>query len=328
MNVLAGDLGGTHVRLALYETKGSALELLVERAYASREFPDLEAVVGRFLEESFFRADRAAIGVAGPVVDGRCEVTNLPWVVDAQALKETFRWRGAWLLNDLEALAHGLLALGPHDFAVLAAGDEGARGNAALIAAGTGLGEAGLFWDGKSHRPFAAEGGHAGFAPESELEIELLRFLRRRFARVTWERVLSGPGLVNLFEFFVARHGATAPEWFVEAKTHGDPAAAISAAAQGRSCAEASAALDLFVRLYGSEAGNLALKVMARGGVYVGGGIAPKLLGRLATGTFLEAMRAKEPMRRLLENIPVKVVIHRRPALLGAARFAALAGKV
>lgn len=324
-NLLVGDIGGTNVRLALFEATGTELQLLVERGYASREHRGLAEILERFLEESFFHGDRLCLGVAGPVRDGRCQVTNLPWAVDVRALATRLRIKQAWLLNDLEALAHGLPALAPRDLAVLATGEERPEGNVALIAAGTGLGEAGLLWDGVGWRPFATEGGHAGFAPESELESELARYLRRRGGRVTWERVLSGPGLVNLFEFFLARGGAVAPEWFVEAREQGDPAAAISAAAADGRSHEALYALDLFVRLYGSEAGNLALRMKATGGVYLGGGIAPKLLGRLQSATFLEAFRGKEPMRELLERIPVRVITHRSASLLGAARYALLA---
>jgi glucokinase len=325
LQLLVGDVGGTNVRLALYESAGTDLQLLVERNYASREHRGVAEILERFLDESFFRSDRLCLGVAGPVRDGRCAVTNLPWVVDAGELAARLHLHHAWLLNDLEAFAYGLAALAPRDFAVLAPGDERPEGNAALIAAGTGLGEAGLFWDGTGWRPFATEGGHAGFAPESELEIELLRFLRRRGGRVTWERVLSGPGLVSLFEFFLARAGAVAPVWFTEARDHSDPAAAISAAASEGRSQEAIYALDLFVRLYGAEAGNLALKMKATGGVFLGGGIAPKMLGRLQSGAFLEAFHGKEPMRELLERIPVRVVTHRSAALLGAARYARLA---
>lgn len=322
VNILAGDIGGTNVRLALYEATGERLDLLAEKSFASRDHPGFPEIVARFLEGMARSVDRAAVGVAGPVVDGRCQVTNLPWIVDARALAQRFGWGGVWLLNDLEALAHGLAALAPGEFATLAPGAAGARGNRALIAAGTGLGQAGLYWDGERHWPFATEGGHAGFAPESELESELLGFLRPRLGRVGWENVLSGPGLANLFEFFLARSGAPEPAWYREATAAGDPPAAISAAAEAGQSFEANQALDLFVRLYGSEAGNLALKLNARGGLYLGGGIAPRLLDRLRSGAFLEAMRTKAPMRELLEAIPVRVVLHKSAALLGAARFA------
>ena len=326
VHILAGDIGGTNVRLALFEADGSDLTLLFERAYASREHRGVAEVVARFLEESLFRADRLCLGVAGPVRDGRCRLTNLPWTVDAQELATRFRLRGAWLLNDLEALAHALPALGGRDLAVLAPGEEGARGNLALIAAGTGLGEAGVHWDGAAWRPFATEGGHASFAPESELEIELLRFRRRRGGRVTSERLLSGPGIAALYEFFVARAGLPLPDWYAAAREEGDPAAAIAQAASEERSLEALATLDLFVRLYGAEAGNLALRMMATGGVFLGGGIAPRLLGRLASPTFLEAFHGREPMRELLERIPVHVILHRGAALLGAARWALQAG--
>jgi glucokinase len=326
LHLLAGDVGGTNVRLAFYEADGATLSLLFERSYASREHRGLDEILARFLDESLFRADRLCLGVAGPVRDGRCRLTNLPWTVDARELAARFRLRGAWLLNDLEALAHALPALGSRDLAVLTPGAEDARGNLALIAAGTGLGEAGVHWDGSVWRPFATEGGHASFAPESELEIELLRFLRKRGSRVTWERLLSGSGIAAIYEFFLARAGLPAPDWYAAAREEGDPAAAITQAASGERSHEALATLDLFVRLYGAEAGNLALRMMATGGVFLGGGIAPKLLGRLASSTFLEAFHGREPMRDLLERIPVRVILHRNAALLGAARWALVAG--
>lgn len=326
VHLLAGDVGGTNVRLALFEAAGSDLTLLFERTYASRDHRGMVEIVERFLEESLFRADRLCLGVAGPVRAGRSRLTNLPWTVDAAELAARFRLRGAWLLNDLEALAHSLPALGPRDLATLAPGEEGAQGNLALLAAGTGLGEAGVLWDGAAWRPFATEGGHASFAPESELEIELLRFLRRRGGRVTWEQLLSGPGIAALYDFFLARAGLPAPEWYEVAREEGDPAAAIAQAASEERSLEALAALDLFVRLYGAEAGNLALRMMATGGVFLGGGIAPRLLGRLGSPSFLEAFVAREPMRALLERIPVRVILHRGAALLGAARWALRAG--
>jgi glucokinase len=245
-------------------------------------------------------------------------------VVDAAGLRDCVGGAPVTLLNDLEANARGVLALEPDDFAVLNAGAADAAGNAALISAGTGLGEAGLFWDGSRHRPFASEGGHADFAPRGPLQMELAAALAARYGHVSFERVLSGPGLHGTYEFLQQRQGGPdeLPGLMAKLGTD-DPAAAIShAALEGRSelCRQA---LEIFVAVYGAEAGNLALKVLATGGVYLGGGIAPKILPALRAPAFLEAFAAKGRMRPLLEAIPVRVVLNDRAALIGAARHAA-----
>jgi glucokinase len=266
----------------------------------------------------------ACFGVAGPVMRGRAEVTNLPWTVDAREAAAALRLGEVWLINDLEATAYGIAALPASDFVVLHAGAPGATGNAAVIAAGTGLGEAGLLWDGARHRPFACEGGHATFAPTDDVQVRLLQYLLKRYAHVSWERVLSGPGLLSIYEFFRDAGAGEEPTWLRESLREGDPAAVISRAAlEGRSplCARA---LDLFVALYGAEAGNLALKVLATGGVFLAGGIALKILPKLQEPTFREAFVAKGRARALLEAIPVRVIVNDKAALLGTARYAAL----
>ena len=329
--ILAGDVGGTNTRLALFARDGSGhLKALSERSYPSREHDSLESVVALFLKEEASRPDgpagpieAASFGVAGPVRRGRSETTNLPWVIDAQRVATLVGIRSAGLLNDLEANAWGLDELGPSDLLLLGAGAPGAGGNSAIISAGTGLGEAGLFWDGRRHIPFASEGGHADFAPRNDIEDELLRYLRARFGRVSWERIVSGPGIASLYAFLRDTGRGKEPAWMAGEMAQGDPAAAITAAAQDGRCPMASLALDLFVSLYGAEAGNLALKVMATGGLYVGGGIAPRIRERLQSGAFMEAFVSKGRMRTLMETMPVRVVLNSGTALLGAARYAA-----
>jgi len=323
--ILAGDIGGTKTRLALFRLDGNALAEVDEETFPSRAHAGLGEILLAFVAARKARVAHAGFGIAGPVRDGRCVTTNLPWVVDARDLARDLRIGTASLLNDLEATAYGLAALGPEDLVVLNAGTPDPEGNAAIIAAGTGLGEAGLSWDGAGLRPFATEGGHADFAPTDDLQIDLLRRLMRdRGGHVSWERVLSGPGLYNIYTFLRdTGRGEEAP-WLAERLSREDAAAVIAAAAlEGRSelCGKA---LDLFVRLYGSEAGNLALKVMATAGVYVGGGIAPKIVDRLKGRAFMEAFAEKGRMRALLEAMPVRVVLNDRTALLGAARCAAL----
>jgi glucokinase len=238
--------------------------------------------------------------------------------VDGGRLAELLGLDSVGLLNDLEANAWGIQALGPEDLAVLNEGDPRATGNAAVISAGTGLGEAGLYWDGERHRVFASEGGHADFAPRGEVQLELYRFLAAEIGHVSYERVCSGMGIVNIYRFLLHSGSLAEPEWYRAAD---DKAAAVStAASQGDETADR--ALELFCSIYGAEAGNLALKVMATGGVYVGGGIAPKIVPRLQGGGFMRAFTDKGRLSRVLERIPVRVILNDKTALLGAALWA------
>jgi glucokinase len=322
-HVLAGDIGGTKTRLAICEVTGTRLETLTEHSYPSRDYPTLEDVIDTFLDTHASRPEAACFGVAGPVREGESRITNLPWHISAAAIGNRFRLRHTRLLNDLEATAWGIQALGAEDFHTLNPGSDHASGNAAVIAAGTGLGEAGLCRAGDRLLPFATEGGHTDFSPGSELEIELLRFLMARHTHVSWERIVSGPGLVTLHEFLCSHHGTPAPDWLSAQLQSGDPAAAISGAAQSARDALCVTALELFVHLYGVEAGNLALKVMATGGCYIGGGIAPKILQSLTAGGFMEGFCAKGRMRPVLEQMPVRVLLNDRTALFGPAIVAA-----
>jgi glucokinase len=321
MRVLAGDIGGTNTRLALYDVHGESLHRLADRASRNASAPGLEALVGEFLGRTGGACDAACIGVAAPIVGRRARLTNLAWEVDAAALEHAFAIPRVKLINDLEAVAWSAGVLAPDDLELLSACSVAQPANAAVIAAGTGLGEAGLAWDGARHRPFACEGGHAELAPTSELEIELLRWLWRRHRRVSWERAVSGPGLLNLYRFLLEHLGAEAPEWLSPGREL-EPAD-VSRAGMERTDPTAVAALDLFVRLYGIEAGNLALKLMAFGGVFIAGGIAPRILPKLREGGFMAAFTDKGRMSPLLEAMPVWVIANDRAALLGAARCAA-----
>ncbi len=324
MKILSGDVGGTNTRLALFERQDLRLRLVREERYPSAEYDSLEGIVREFLVDPASRCEHACFGIPGPVRDGAARTTNLPWVVDSRDLSARLGIGRVSLLNDLEAHAHGIGELSDADLAVLSEGDA-AEGNAALMAPGTGLGQAGLFWDGKRHRPFPSEGGHCSFAPSprEENDVHLMAFLAKRFGgHVSWERVLSGPGLVNIHEFLLDLHGSTKPEWLDAEMAAGDPAAAISAAALEGRCAVCVEALDMFVRFFASEAGNLALKVMAVSGIYIGGGIAPKILGKLREPAFMRALTDKGRRRSLLETMPVRVITNDRSGLLGAARFA------
>ncbi len=324
---LAGDIGGTHTRLAITEVNGGRVRVEREAVYPSRDYPLFEELLGNFLSGAGIPGD-AAFGIAGPVRGRAVQTTNLPWHIDAGALQQRFGFAHCTLLNDLEAMAHGLPALGENDLLTLQSGIPDICGNAAVIAAGTGLGEAGLFWDGRRHCPFATEGGHASFSPGNEMEIALLRYLRQQYRHVSWERVVSGMGLLGLHEFLCLHRRRTVPQWLEEEMRGGDAAMVVAnAALSGRDeiCVET---LGWFVRLYGAEAGNLALKTMSRGGLYLGGGIAPKILPLLQNGSFIEAFLDKGRMRPLLEAMPVRVILSDRVALFGAALHAAqLAGE-
>ena len=321
--ILSGDVGGTSTRLAFFAMEDGRLKELARQTFPSARYPGLEQIIEEFFSRQSYRAEAACFGIAGPVRGGRVATTNLAWVVDSESLARGLGLKSVSLLNDLEANAHGIATLAPEALSEIHPGSPGAAGNAALISAGTGLGEAGLYWDGLSHRPFATEGGHSGFAPADARETELLVHLRRRLGHVSCERVISGPGLVNIYEFLRDSGHGEEPAWLTEEMRRGDPSAAISEAGlAGRSelCAQA---LDLFVSAYGSEAGNLALKILATGGVYVGGGIAPKILPKLNEGRFVEAFAAKGRFEPLLRDIPIRVILDPDTALKGAARYAA-----
>jgi glucokinase len=322
--IVAGDIGGTNARLATFEVQAGRLLLLKEVTYPSRSAPDLESIVRRFVKETQPSATAAALGVAGPVKNGRIETPNLPWVVDAQRLAGILAVSKVTLLNDLKANAYGLRHLGPTDFAILQAGTHDAVGNQAILSAGTGLGCAGLYWDGHRHRPFATEGGHADFAPRNHLQAELMERIAREKGRVSAERILSGSGLVRIYRHLRERSGVPEPAALADRFTNQDPAAVISRSALDGLDPVCVEALDMFVSAYGAEAGNVALRMLATGGVFLGGGIAPKNLPAFQRdGTFMTAFLDKGRMRPLLESVPVLVVLNDRAALWGAAHCAA-----
>ncbi len=320
--ILAGDIGGTKTAVAIFE--GSDLRSPVaEGSFPSQQYASLESILEKFLELHDVRVERAAFGIAGPVIDGRVETPNLPWKVTEAGLGARLGTPRVRLVNDLVANAIGIPTLERDQIHTLHRGEPVAGGNMALISAGTGCGMALLIRDGSREIPVATEGGHIDFAPRTALEIGLLEHLRKRFGRVSYERVISGPGLLSIYSFLRETNYAEEPKWLADQIAAGDAGAAISAAAlEGRS-ELADKALELFVSIYGAMAGNLALMVLATGGLYVGGGIAPKILRRLEDGVFLEAFRHKGRYAPLMEKIPVHVILDARAALYGAARVAA-----
>ncbi len=320
--ILAGDIGGTNARLAFFDVEEGRLSLVSATIFPSREYSGLDQIVSEFLQTSDVVPDGACFGIAGPVRNGRVETSNLPWIVESQSLASELKLKKVFLINDLEANAWGIVDLDVKDAVSLNQVKGNPQGNQAVIAAGTGLGEAGMYWDGTRHEVFASEGGHTDFAPRNEFEVELFRYLNAQYGHVSYERILSGPGLVNVFHFLRDTGRGTEPKWLTDEMLHSDPAAAISKAAMDGECALCEQAVDMFVSVYAAEAGNLALKIMATGGVYLGGGIAPKMLSKMSGPLFMHAFAAKGRMQPLLEAIPVKVIMNDKIALLGAARYA------
>jgi glucokinase len=324
--ILAGDIGGTNARLAFFDVMNGQFRLVSASVFPSREYAGLDQIVSKFVGTSNVHPDAACFGVPGPVRSGRVETSNLPWVIESTRLADELNLKKTVLINDLEANAWGIATLGPEDVVSLNQVKGNPVGNQAVISAGTGLGEAGMCWDGAQHRIFATEGGHSDFAPRNELEIDLFRYLSGRYGHVSYERIVSGPGLVNVFHFLRDSGRGTEPQWLTDQMAHGDPAAAISRAALDGACGLCEQALDLFVSVFAAEAGNLALKIMSTGGVYLGGGIAPKMLAKLSGPLFMHAFVGKGRMQPLLEAMPVKVITNDKTALMGAARCAAANG--
>jgi glucokinase len=322
--LLAGDIGGTKTRLAIYDSGDTLRKPLVERTFPSGDYDSLEAVIEAFLKGSAYDVERASFGVAGPVVAGRARITNLPWVIEEGRIREAFGLESAVLLNDLEAIANAVPFLGADDVHVLNVGKPEPHGSLAVIAPGTGLGEAYLTWNGARYVAYPSEGGHTDFAPLDDLQIDLLRYLLKRHPHVSYELVCAGVGLPNLYGFFKDSGRYEEPDWLKKALAEADdpnPVIVEAAFGEERGCALCKATLALFVSIMGAEAGNLALKVLATGGVYVAGGIPPRILPALTDGRFMTAFRAKGRLSAILAPMPVYVIKTPDVALLGAACY-------
>lgn len=321
--ILAGDIGGTKTNVALFEIEETG-KPLAQRSFPSGKYDSLDAIVAEFVAEHQPQLTHACFGIAGPVKDGQVKTPNLKWVVDGRRLAETLKVDRVGLINDLEATAHGIQGLGDAQLHALNEGKAESGAHRALIAAGTGLGMAGLFYDGKDYRPLASEGGHMDFAPRSPLEHDLLNYMKEKLGggHVSYERVLSGPGLFNIYSFLRDTKVAEEPDWLAEQIKSGDGSAAVSIAGLAGKSELAVKALDHFTQIYGAMAGNLALLLKATGGLYIGGGIAPKLIEKLKDGTFMKAFTDKGRMSALVSNIPVRVILDDKTALYGAARCA------
>ena len=320
--ILAGDVGGTKVHLALYDFIDGKLKYTQDKQYPAKEYSGLEEIVKEFLGND--KVTAACFGVPGPVRDGRLRLTNLPWTLDSRELSVGLGIQHVFLINDLEANGYGVAELSADQIYTLSEGDPGQTGNRALIAAGTGLGEGILAWNGRIHVPYPSEGGHTDYGPRNEDEIDLLRFLQQKYnGRVSYERVISGMGMTNIYEFLREVRGMEEPKWLAEriAAAH-DPNSVITEMALSAKSEICEKALDMFVSAYGAEAGNLALKVLSVGGLYVGGGIAPRILEKIKDGTFMKSFVDKGRLSQLLINMPVRIILESRAALLGAAAFA------
>jgi len=328
--ILAGDVGGTKVHLALYDFTSGKLHPIRDKKFSAHQYAKLDDVVNAFLTgdadaEKVRRADimAACFGVPGPVRDGRLKLTNLPWILDVRDLSRSLAIEHVFLINDLEANGYGIPELAPEMIFTLHSGDENAVGHRGLVSAGTGLGEALLVWNGKSHHPIPSEGGHCDFAARSNREIALLEYLRGTLkGRVSFERVVSGLGIKNVYEFLRDVEKLDEPKWLCERMAGEDPNVVIGECAEDGSSSICFETMKTFASAYGAEAGNLALKVLATGGIYLGGGIAPKRLKTMQNGFFMQAFLDKGRMSPLLQSIPVRVILDDTCALLGAAAYA------
>jgi glucokinase len=320
--ILAGEIGATRTRLAAFDSDGNTLNKVVEKIYMSQQETGLPDIISNFVKSEGIPVHSACFGVAGPVRGGRSKISNLAWTIDSAELATMLKLKSVGLINDLEAFAYGIDGLESRDFVTLSAGSEDAIGNRAVISARTGLGVAGLYWDGFRHHPFACEGGHSSFSPSNEMEIELLQYLHKKYGRVSCERVLSGPGIKNIYDFLRDTKKAEEPGWLKEqlATSHDAPALISQLALENKS-AVCEQALSIFVGIYGSQTGDCALNFMSTGGIFIGGSIAAKIVPRMKDPIFMQSFLDKGRMRGLLQDMPVKIVLNDDSGILGAARY-------
>jgi len=320
--LVVGDIGGTKTDLAVFSSEAGPRKPLAEATFHSAGYGSLELLVREFLDQAKLPVDRGSFAVAGPVVEGRAKITNLPWVIDEDRLQKALNLTSMSLRNDLEAIAYAVPFLQPEDLDTLNAGKPEPQGSIAVIAPGTGLGEAFLTWDGSRYRAYPSEGGHADFAPTNDLQIELLRYLRRQHEHVSYERVCSGIGLPNIYSYLRTSGHGPEPPWLAQqlasAEDH-TPIIVDAALDTAKRCELCIAALDTFVSVLGAETANLALKVLSTGGIYLGGGIPPRIVPVLKQQWFMQAFLDKGRMSNLLAGMPVHIILNPKAARLGAA---------
>lgn len=324
ITLIAVDIGGTKTNFGLYKSNNQKVELLKEGTYASQEYSSFSDVVKMFISENQIAGvDRISIGVAGPVLDGKVHTTNLPWEIDKRILLQDIGVKEVGLINDLEATAYGLNNIHEEYLATIYPGADDAKGNIAILAPGTGLGEAAMYWDGKAYRPFATEGGHSEFSPRSEQDIELYHYLKNEFGIVSWEHLISGPGIYNIYKFLRDVKGEKEPVWLTERLAQEDPSMVISHTAIRELNATCVHTMNLFVHYMAREATSLVLKTKATGGLFLGGGIPPKIYPLLRNDLFHQQFVESDRMENLLKNIPIRLILNSKTALIGAAYYGA-----
>lgn len=318
--VLAGDVGATKTNMALFKWEPGCLILLHEARYHSSDYKDINGLLDEF-QKGYSSPDAICLGVAGPVLDGHAKLSNINWEIDGDTISDRFGIQKAHLINDLEATGYGLAMLTEGDIKTIQTGSKKPVGNAAIIAPGTGLGEAGLYWDGNTYHPFATEGGHCDFAPRNSFDFELYNFLQKEFGHVSWERLICGPGILNIYRFLRDIKKREEPEWLQEKfREAADVATVISQNADKvEICRET---MELFIRYLAFESANLALKLKATGGLFIAGGIVPQIVPLLENKVFNSSFYQSGRLNYLLEKIPVKIILDPKAALLGAAFYA------
>jgi glucokinase len=322
--ILAGDIGATKTNLALFSSKDGLNKTVAETTIQNKDFDNFEQLIESFLESGEHKFDGVCLGIAGPVVDNKVQITNLPWVIDGTALQERYKLKGAWLLNDLQALCYAVPNLPDDELKVIRQGKAVDGAPIAVIAPGTGLGEGFLIWDGYRYRANSSEGGHTDFGPTNDKQIQLLKYMRKSQERVSYENVCSGIGIPNLYRFLRDEGFAEEPDWLEkELKAVDDitPVIFNTALDDSKECLLCELTVDLFVEILGAEAGNLALKTLAKGGIYIGGGLPPRILPWLKKDSFLKALSSKSPHTELISQFPVKVILNPKANLIGAADF-------
>lgn len=320
--ILTGEIGATRTRLAAFDKEGSRLQLVVEKTYLSQEHSSLAELIAAFIKAEGIAVHQACFGVAGPVRHGRSKISNLPWEIDSRDLAKQLRLDAVGMINDLEAYAYGIDGLDSKDFVTLNEGSEDAEGNRAVISARTGLGVAGLYWDGFRHHPFGCEGGHSDFAPRNVLEMELLAYLQKKYGRISYERLLSGPGIKNIYDFLRDTQKAEEPQWLKDQiGAAPDPPALISQLAAEGKAAICDQTMTIFVSIYGAETGNVALNFMSTGGIFIGGSVAAKNVSRMKDPVFMQSFLDKGRMESLLKDMPVTIVLNDDSGIIGAARY-------
>lgn len=321
--ILAADVGGTKTNLALFQIQTGDLVPLKEKSYPTKKYKSFLEMVSSFHTDDMPRINGICLGVAGPVTQGKVYGTNFPWAIDSEEIRRELNIPSVSLINDMEANAYGLAALQDKDFETLKPGSK-IPGNAALISPGTGLGEAGMFWDGSYYHPFACEGGHCDFSPRNELDIRILQHFQKKYGHVSWERLLSGPGILQLYLFLRQISGIREPHWLSDDMSMGNPPAIITRTAMEGKDSVCVETLDIFIRFLAIEAAQLALKFKATGGIYMGGGILPKILTGIDREVFYNNFVQSGRLNTLLEMVPVKVILNEKTALLGAAYYGAM----